>query len=333
MNLCKDGCACGPRPHMSWHPVQPKKILWEPFVSMYKGPMAKSRSTSPLEPEAQRTNTAIEACLDNPVILLGRGGSGTRVLSQIARDAGVFLGNDINISGDSVEWVQPIYDLAIESCAQISAVSGWTRHLQDHARGILGGGVWMSPQLWGWKLPETMLILPEALEAFSSARVVHLVRHPITTCLRRTHMTSRYSNPVGRAVLGAAYRNAGRPETAIEEDEHWKHNAISWVFQLSLLAEVRRQMDPARYLELRFEDLVDEPEAGVARLRSFLGREPSFQGSASAPAVEIDPARAAGEAASATPDTDPRAAWIWSLCGPVAESFGYERVPPAEKQS
>ena len=54
--------------------------------------------------------------LDCPVVLLGRGGSGTRVLSQIAQQMGIFLGNDINVSGDSVEWVGPIYDLAVATC-------------------------------------------------------------------------------------------------------------------------------------------------------------------------------------------------------------------------
>jgi hypothetical protein len=51
---------------------------------------------------------------DKPVILLGRGGSGTRLLAQLALSVGVFLGNELNASHDSVEWVETLYDLAVE---------------------------------------------------------------------------------------------------------------------------------------------------------------------------------------------------------------------------
>ena len=96
--------------------------------------------------------------LDCPVVLLGRGGSGTRVLSQIAQQMGIFLGNDINVSGDSVEWVRPIYDLSVATCTGGTPDPDWPRRLRDHASDILKTSGWESPRPWGWKLPETMLI-------------------------------------------------------------------------------------------------------------------------------------------------------------------------------
>lgn len=52
---------------------------------------------------------AVRNQLEQPVVLLARGGSGSRLLSWLAADAGVFLGNEINISCDALELVQPLY--------------------------------------------------------------------------------------------------------------------------------------------------------------------------------------------------------------------------------
>ncbi len=50
-----------------------------------------------------------------PVILLGRGGSGTRLLSGMALLNGVFLGSTLNASQDLVEWLEVRYPLALEA--------------------------------------------------------------------------------------------------------------------------------------------------------------------------------------------------------------------------
>ena len=56
----------------------------------------------------------ISEILDSPVILLGKGGGGSRLLSLLASDCGVFLGNDVNISGDCMDMVIAIYQSVIE---------------------------------------------------------------------------------------------------------------------------------------------------------------------------------------------------------------------------
>ena len=270
--------------------------------------------------------------IDRPVVLLGRGGSGTRILSEAAQCAGIFLGNDINVSGDSVEWVKPIYRLAIKSCEGQKTNPKWRRRLRAHARNVLEGGACAQAQPWGWKLPETMLILPAVLDAFPAARVVHLVRHPVTMSLRRTHITSRLNNPVGRAVLDAAYRDICRPIAKIETDQEWQHNAISWLYQ------VRRVMQqgcgliaPGSFMQQRFEDLCAEPEDGLERIVRFLGQDSGQLRESSAGfdfAGRIDPNRACGETSATMRDTASRASWIWSLCGSVAEDLGYDPTPP-----
>src|SRR6516165_1025666 len=212
-----------------------------------------------------------------PVILLGRGGSGTRLLAQLALSVGAFLGNELNASYDSVEWVETLYNLAVETVTGDIASSSacelyWQSRLRRRASEILATGHRDPAVLWGWKLPETMLTLPHALRAFPRARVVHLVRHPVTSALRRTHITSRLDNPVGRAVLPAAYDACGLDPDNIERDEPYIHNAVSWVYQVGGTVGTLRSVPPAQgCLQCRYEEVCAAPNEAQKRLAAFLG--------------------------------------------------------------
>lgn len=190
---------------------------------------------------------------------------------MVAQELGVFLGNQLNASGDSEEWVDVVYELA--TC-RLLAESVNPRHsnarINKRARSILQKRHGIEEGLWGWKLPETMLILPEVLDAFPEARFVHLVRNPLDVCLRRTHVTSRWSNPVGRALLDRAAVDLGLELREGVTPDHIA-NAASWEFQLSTVLPQLRSLDPARNLEVRYEDLLDRPQETVDRIAGFLG--------------------------------------------------------------
>jgi hypothetical protein len=160
-----------------------------------------------------------------------------------------------------------------------------------------------------------MLTLPHALRAFPRARVVHLVRHPVTSALRRTHMTSRLDNPVGRAVLPAAYRAFGLDPDNIEHDAPYIHNAVSWAYQVGGVLGTLRSMPPAQgCLQFRYEEICAAPDEAQMRLTAFLG--------AAAPITEppeID-ARRTGDFRT----EDDKAKEIWSICGRLALELGYE---------
>ena len=124
----------------------------------------------------------------------------------------MFLGNRFNEKcEDSMEWVDLVYELSVrkQTGAGLPSDGPWQGELQRRARHVLGKGNWCEGQEWGWKLPETMLVVPEMCRAFRRARVLHLVRHPVDACLRRTHLTSRMGHPVGATTLHAAYRRLG----------------------------------------------------------------------------------------------------------------------------
>jgi hypothetical protein len=256
-----------------------------------------------------------------PVILLGRGGSGTRLLAQLALSVGVFLGNELNTTQDSVEWVGVLYELAIEAVT-VGVERGsardvyWRERLRRRAAEILAANHSDPTILWGWKLPETVLVVPEVLRTFPRARVVHLVRHPLTSSLRRTHMTSRLDNPVGRATLSAAYRAFHLDPSQIEHDEPYVHNAVTWAFQMRGVLDALRVAPPGKgYLQLRYEEVCADPAEARRALAAFLG-----VAAAHGAPPEIDHARAGTE-----PRVDARADRIWAICGAQATELGYER--------
>lgn len=276
--------------------------------------------------------------LRSPVIFTGRGGSGTRLLSAMAEDCNVFLGNKINESGDSVEWAELLYELSLEKLSEITKLTrGRAAHLNIEnqlgfhsqncpssklvyqAQEILNQGILKPGQLWGWKLPESMLVLPELLSAFSDAKVVHIVRHPIPSSFRRTHKTSRPSNPVGNAVLESAYRSIERDIACIATDEDYWRNAATWLYQVGIVSRFGRvNLPDTRYLEIRYEDLCTKPLNVRERLVEFLG-----QGSRSSLMGEKG-LNISKERSNDNSFADSRCQRVWNLCSEVAIALGYD---------
>ena len=257
--------------------------------------------------------------LDSPIVLLGRGGSGTRLLSELAIDLGVFLGNNVNVSGDSIEWVETLYAFVIDNLSHPDAMpantmSEWRHRLRTLAEGVLEKGHRQAGAPWGWKLPETILALDPVLFAFPAARFVHLVRHPVTSSLRRTHMTSRLDNGIGQAVLPAAYRAHGFDARQMDGHEAFMHNALTWQFQVNYALQ-RLQRAEGRVLQVRYEDLCLHPNETRALIAKFLELEtPPSDAS-----VVVDWARTAK-----FDRHDPRVQTVWSICGGTATTLGYD---------
>jgi hypothetical protein len=257
--------------------------------------------------------------IDAAVIFTGRGGSGTRLLSELADAADIFIGSHRNKSLDSIEWVDLVYDLAVKAGGsdELPTGSAYRHEIRAVATAILKGARAPNSPSWGLKLPEAMLVLPLLIDAFPKAKVVHITRHPVSSSLRRTHMTSRLSNPVGAVALPAAYRYSQRDPALIATDEPYLHNACSWNFQVSrVLSYGRGVLGEDRYREIAYEDVCADPARVAASVQSFLGRATE----AGETTIPVDLTRPGGWDAA-----DPRVDTIWRLCGETAALLGYER--------
>ena len=228
-----------------------------------------------------------------PVILLSRGGSGSRLLSVLAADLGLFLGNDVNASGDAMDMSQAIYRAILATYQQRV---DWQRktvipRLQAHAAKMLDQAAPTHPSgfTWGFKLPESLLVLPQIEQAFPNARYVHMLRDPLATCLRRTHMTARFDNAIGRTAIRAAYAHCGRPIAQSLQDSPALHMAYTTRHQIESTLRFAQDRLQSRYLEIRFEDLLGDPTATRKAVADWLGIAPV----GTALNDTIDPERAA----------------------------------------
>lgn len=256
--------------------------------------------------------------LDEPIILLGRGGGGSRLLSLLCLDLGVFLGNHLNESGDSLELAIPIF-LAI--MAKYRGRKPWQEEriipiLRSSTARMLLEAQLPPETLWGFKLPESLLILPELAGAFPKARFLHLVRDPVNTCLRRTHLTARLDNCIGRLSLPLAYQHARRPREDILTESSAEHMAYTTLHQLEEVAKHRLATEPDRFTQIRFEDLVARPTECLERVQAILGLDRM----AHELEAVIDPQRARGRPEMIPPTIRSK---VHAILRPVRIAYGY----------
>jgi hypothetical protein len=114
----------------------------------------------------------------------------------------------------------------------------------------------------GDKTPEHIHAVPTLLDWFPDARVIHTFRDPraIYVSLRRKERPEALT-PVGRLA-----RRAGPPFELYASTSL----AIRWRRVARLHRGYERRY-PGRYLLLRFEDMLADPEAATHRLCSFIG--------------------------------------------------------------
>ncbi len=231
-------------------------------------------------------------------------GSGTSVVSQLLRELGVFMGSVLDSHYEAVHFSTLNEDLLYR------AGGSWHRPeplLHKLEGGLFRGAAAARLALatfgslrdylpvqpvgaWGWKDPRNSLTLPVWLRLFPHAQVVHVYREPEAAARsvhRRAHreltagaLAYGGSGPVSNRLLRAAtspsavLRYLGRrvgvvprvdgdpcldldycralSRQYVESCIHWRGAARSWV-------------------EVRYEDLLQEPEGTVARLATFVG--------------------------------------------------------------
>lgn len=197
------------------------------------------------------------------VTVIGRGHGGTRAMSHTLLASGVYMGAELNKSGDLVP-PQDMYD----ACRVLARHVKWLGELQWDFDALHSGtidpdferlinryltSVLESPaEHTGWKIPETTLVFPWVHRMFPDIKYVHWVRDPRDSILG-AHRTDDLSD-----------FGIDCPRT----DNVRRRRAISWKYQDDLIRTTPR---PRHWIKVRFEDFVLDPDRTLARLEEFLG--------------------------------------------------------------
>lgn len=197
------------------------------------------------------------------ITIIGRGHSGTRAISHTLSESGVFMGDQLNRSGDLLP-PEAMY----EACRVMAKYVRWQGGLEwdfsalhtmeipteftDLIHTYLKSVLESPAEYKGWKIPETTLVFPWIRRLFPEIKYIFWVRNP-RDCILGRHLTDDLND------FGIPYPEA---------EEVCLRRAISWKYQYDL---VKATPKPKNWIQVRFEDFVLRQEETLARLENYLG--------------------------------------------------------------
>lgn len=197
------------------------------------------------------------------IVIIGRGHSGTRSISHTLSASGVFMGDQLNVSGDLlppedmyeacrvmaryVRWNGDLsWDWSLVNLAKIP--DEFTSLIHSYLKSVLA----YPSEPKGFKIPETTLIFPWFIRLFPDAKYIYWIRDPRDSIIG-AHLTDDLRD------FGIQY-----PET----DNIRLRRAISWKYQYDL---VKQTPKPQNWITVRFEDFILKQDETLARLENYLG--------------------------------------------------------------
>ncbi|MFM8733850.1 MAG: sulfotransferase [Pirellulales bacterium] len=227
----------------------------------------------------------------SPVVVGGVGGSGTRLVAAVVREAGFFIGDDLNPALDNLaasllfnrpgildcpddEFTRTVTAftrrmagdgrVAAEDVAWASALAGrdnpphdadWMR---ERLQRLLAGRSTPPAARWGWKEPNAHVILGRLAAVLPAMRFVLVSRSGLDMAGSGKHnQAMRW----GAMLLGRPFEPTPRYLLAYWCAAH--RRALAHAASL-----------PDRFLHVTLEDLCAAPEPGLRRLLAFVGGDP-----------------------------------------------------------
>jgi len=198
-----------------------------------------------------------------PIIVGGTGGSGTRVVQSIIEKAGVFMGTNLNVSKDAMDF-EPFLD------EMINVILTHTRRLNyDPAKDLpptlalaaanklRNIAVYFRRDIpnprssWGWKNPRSIYVLPIIDSVFPGLHFVHVIRDGRDMAFSQNqnqlqkHFSSLFARPIDDIPVDSI-RLWAKANTDIAE---WAANNLE-----------------ESYIRVRFEDLCEHPSKEIKTL-------------------------------------------------------------------
>lgn len=199
-----------------------------------------------------------------PFIIGATGGSGTRVVAEVLKVAGVHMGHDLNEANDTRStrtfrktWARRYLEADYGKHFSTSQLEEMQQSLRT-ALNLQMTGISDQHVGWGWKNPPNVLLMKCYFDWLPNCQFIHLLRDGRDMAFSGNR---GQLNKFGKFIMTQAERDC--PE--------WQQKLIFWARTNLLAARVGSAAGPQRYLQLRFEDLTRNPESSLARLATFTG--------------------------------------------------------------
>lgn len=225
----------------------------------------------------------------------GVGGSGTRVVAQVLSDLGFFMGHDLNTASDNLHFTLlfkrpevlalPDTAFALATTAfvhlmengtvnaedealinTLTQVSRWDVHstewLQARAASVPRGPVRTQQFHWGWKEPNTHVVLNRLWRHIPDLRYVHVRRHGLDMAFSGNQNQARF--------WGEAFTNIPPPNSITPE-----YSLNYWCAAEQRIHELVMQAGKQHQFHVvNFDRLCLTPEKELNGLLNFLGTAP-----------------------------------------------------------
>jgi hypothetical protein len=237
-----------------------------------------------------------------PLIVIGMHRSGTALVSRLLQSLGVFMGWRQEENAEAVSFLR-CNNLLLQACGgrwdhpspagrlvedprlRREAGEMLRRRMEGWAAlEYLGPGRFARTRSlfrlgipWGWKDPRTTVTLPLWLDLFPGARVIHVVRHGVDVAASLARREEKLLPAAWRGYGGLTFLRPGREgRDAFGGSPRVLDLRGGFGLWEEYLAAARANTSALGedLLEFRYEDLLADPAAHVARLAAFCGRAP-----------------------------------------------------------
>jgi hypothetical protein len=216
------------------------------------------------------------AALPPPIIIFNKSHSGSRLIAELLRGQGVFLGSVLNESLDAMPFFPLVERVVLDHYPDFSGLwqqPEWPAEIQRLLAEALDAHLAAHPcgAPWGWKLCETTFMLPLLAAIFPGARYIHLIRDGRDVAFS-DHVAPE--QPFWRKVYFAtgavqSWRGMRLDHAAYERASHL-FNARHWQESVTLGRAYGAMLGPA-YREVRYEQLCADLVAEGRALLTWLG--------------------------------------------------------------
>ncbi|GAE30930.1 sulfotransferase family protein [Alkalihalobacillus hemicellulosilyticus] len=198
----------------------------------------------------------------SPVIIGGVGGSGTRVVAEILKELGYYLG-PLNKANDNLKFASYFRhpDWFMKNI-KTNKKAIYTR-LQRFEKEMLHQAQKRTTVGWGWKNPITHIYLPFLINHFTELRYIHVIRNGLDMA---------FSGNKEQLKRWGAFYQIAKPQN---KTELVQYSLEYWIKANRRAINISQTQLKGRYMMIQFESLCEHPKEELNKIISFLNIEPN----------------------------------------------------------
>ena len=239
----------------------------------------------------------IRKYMNGPFVIVGMHRSGTSLVSQILDRSGVFMGSDLQEDHESkffiglnkwiyenagADWARPLavqelmdYQPAKKKVEEYLRLRIASNSSKKYSGKKMKKGLFDMNSKWGWKDPRNGPALPIWKEIWPEMKIIHVTRHGVDVAASLQTRSSKNweedENRFSKWVKMYKWKDSKSPIRRGQRSATLSHAFDFWYEQMTIERKILRECESV--LEIRYEDLLTNPESIIEEIWNFIGIE------------------------------------------------------------